>query len=115
MFKFDEQNSRMASFVASYVDDLQTGSQGGAKECNQVTHLVATRLNYLGQQDAARKRGSASQKPGPWVGAVMESVRGEGLYVATSLDKWKKMQRLIDFYWQCVEVAEEHKKEVWIE
>jgi hypothetical protein len=64
LYKFDELNKKMAAFIISYVDDLRTGDDGGKERCDKVTHLVASRLNYLGEQDAARKRGDASQQPG---------------------------------------------------
>lgn len=113
MYKYDEVNGAMASFVVSYVDDLRTGSQRGKMECDRTTHTMAAGLNYLGEQDAARKRKSASQKPGPWAGAVIEAVDGEGLYVSTSDEKWKKMKNIIERYSQ--EIEQCTTKEIWVD
>jgi hypothetical protein len=115
LYKLDEERGVMASFVVSYVDDLRTGSQRGEEECNHVTHTMASGLNYVGEQDAARKRRPASRKPGPWAGAVMEAVPGEGLYVSTSKEKWEKMKQIIDFYYKMT-LAEKSKSERhWVE
>lgn len=115
IYRMDDISGQMASFVTSYVDDLRTGSQKGAEDCNRVTHWTASMLNYLGQQDAARKRRSATQKPGPWAGAMMEAVKGEGLYVTTSPDKWEKLRKIIHFYHSKCEGCEEMELAVWVD
>jgi hypothetical protein len=115
IYKYDEVNGCMANFVVSYVDDLRTGSQRGKEECDRTTHTMASGLNYLGEQDAARKRKMASQNPGPWAGAVMESVKGEGLYVSTSLAKWTKTRTILQQYRDIIKAAAEKKEvKVWL-
>jgi hypothetical protein len=54
-YKFDDLSGCMASFVASYIDDLRMGSQRGAEDCNRLMHWTASKLSYLGEQDVARK------------------------------------------------------------
>lgn len=65
VYCYDAKTGKIAAFVISYVDDLRTGAQGSAERCDRVTHVSASRINYLGQQDATRKRKGASQKPDP--------------------------------------------------
>lgn len=102
VYKFDELNGKMAAFVISYVDDLRTGDDGGQERCNQVTHHVASRLNYLGEQDAARKRGAASQQPGAWAGSIIESSKEEGLFVTILQEKWTRVRSILAFYTELV-------------
>jgi hypothetical protein len=115
MFLYDAKNRRMAAFVVSYVDDLRTGSQGGQEDGDAVVHLVASKLNYLGQQDAARKRGFASRKPGAWAGAVVEAELGDGLYVTVSQDKWDKVRGILKRYMAAITEPEDGKGDVWLE
>jgi len=77
----------MASFFRTYINDNRIG---GASElaCKNTLRRVASRINYLGQQDVARKRGQPTQTPRPWAGAKCISVEGEGLYALTTQTKW---------------------------
>lgn len=110
MYRFDEVNNRMASFVISYVDDLRTGAQD--KElCDKVTHEVASKVNYLGQQDAPRKRGEASQEPGAWAGSVIVSRKGEGLYVTISQEKWERVRNILSKLHKALNLAPGSRKQ----
>lgn len=116
VYKMDDSSGCMASFVNSYVDNLRTGSQRGADDCHRVTHCTASKLNYLGEQDAARKCRQATQKPGPWAGAVMESIKGEGLYVSTTINKWTRTQEIIDFYFEKLNKEDNgNVSEIWLD
>jgi hypothetical protein len=88
----------MAAFVTSYVDDLRTGDHSGKKGGDQVVHHVASRLNYLGEQDAPRKRKEATQRPDAWAGSVIEARQDEGLYVSISQEKWDKVKVILKGY-----------------
>jgi hypothetical protein len=73
------EDGRIASDVITYVDDLRT--IGASEElCQEVTHRVASVVNYLGMQDAPRKRRPASQTPGAWAGSLI-TTDNEGFYV----------------------------------
>jgi hypothetical protein len=98
MYRFDDVGQTLAAFVVSYVDDLRTGSSKGRVECERVTHVTGSKLNYLGEQDATRKRGEASQEPGAWAGSVIVSKTGEGLYVTVSQEKWDKVKDILGRY-----------------
>ena len=58
----------MACFFGTYIDDIRTGGPTEAA-CKATSRRVASRINYLGQQDAARKRGQPDQQPRAWAGA----------------------------------------------
>jgi hypothetical protein len=85
---------RIAADFASFVDDVrQTGPS--KKECWQAARRVGSMLNYLGIQDASRKRRDSSQDPGAWSGSVVKT-DGEGVYVLASEDKWMKAKGMLD-------------------
>jgi hypothetical protein len=98
LYKYDSINQRMAAFVLSYVDDLRTGYQASESGCAKVTHEVAAKLNYMGEQDAPRKRGQPSSNPGAWAGSVVVSKVGKGLYVTIGQEKWNRTRDIIEFY-----------------
>jgi hypothetical protein len=105
MYRWDAIDQEMAAFVLSYVDDLRTGSSKGKRDCERVTHVAGSKLNYLGEQDASRKRGEASQEPGAWAGSVILSKEGECVYVSISQEKWERVKRIIADYASLIEDA----------
>ena len=58
-------------------------------------HVIAARINYLGQQDSPRKRRKVGLAPGAWAGAMMIPKPGEGLFVTCSQEKWDKAKNII--------------------
>ena len=85
----------MAAFFETYVDDIRSGDSGGEDACHHLTHVIAARINYLGQQDSPRKRRKVGLAPGTWAGAMVISKPGEGLYVTCSQEKWDKAKSII--------------------
>jgi hypothetical protein len=74
------------------VDDLRpTGAT--KEECWRAGRKAASVVNWLGCQDASRKRRDSSQDPGAWAGCVLRT-RG-GVFALVSEDKWAKMKRLL--------------------
>lgn len=53
--KYDSKRDKMAAFFGTYVDDIRTGDST-RKDCERTTHVIASIINYLGQQDAPGKR-----------------------------------------------------------
>jgi hypothetical protein len=51
-------------------------------------------LNWLGLQDAARKRRDASRAPGAWAGCVIR-ITDEGVFVLSEQEKWIKAKALL--------------------
>ena len=79
--------------VVSYVDDIRPiGSS--EKDCQAAARRMAAITNYLGEQDAPRKRRPASLKPGPWAGAMIAADE-MGLRVYVSQEKWDKTKRIL--------------------
>ena len=56
--KFD---GSLAAFFGTYIDDIRTGD-GSEAGCRRTTRRVASRINYLSQQDAPCKRRPPSKK-----------------------------------------------------
>lgn len=116
LYKFDTTRQLMAAFVVSYVDDLRTGDQSGKQGGDLVIHHVASRLNYLGEQDAPRKRKEATQRPEAWAGSVIEARQKEGLFVSISQEKWDKVRAILTHYRELIandpggEVLAEYKQ-----
>lgn len=78
----------LAGSTPAYVDDLRpVGSS--EDHCFKVAHQTASRLGYLGIQNASRKTRPPSQHPGAWAG-VLVHVEPEGLFLTTSQEKWDK-------------------------
>ena len=93
----------MAGFFGTYIDDIRTGD-GSEKSCRKTTRRVASRTNYLGQQDAPRKRRPPSKNPGAWAGAMCNSSSGVGLFVTCSQEKWNKAKEIVSRNYQEVVV-----------
>ena len=63
-------DGKIASDVISHIDNLHT--IGASEElCEEVTKRVALVVNYLGMQDAPRKRRPPSKTPGAWAGSLV--------------------------------------------
>ena len=94
VFRVDSASGLLAAFFVTYIDDVRSG--GPSEDiCVDATHQVACRINYLGQQDAARKRRRVSQEPGPWAGAMVIAKPAEGLFVTCDQLKWDKTKSII--------------------
>jgi len=76
------------------VDDVRTAA-ATKEEWDNTSQAVAAKINYLGQQDAARKRESASKTPGVWAGASMETDAEKVFFASISVEKWKRVQSII--------------------
>ena len=95
VYKWNIIDQCLASFFGTYVDDIRSG--GSTEDsCRSTTHRIGCRINYLGQQDAVRKRGHASKVPRPWAGARCIAIEDKGLYVLTTEEKWIKGQTIIN-------------------
>ncbi|GFH53884.1 hypothetical protein CTEN210_10360 [Chaetoceros tenuissimus] len=109
IYRWDETNKRIAASFCSYVDDIRTWAQG-EDHCNEATRTIAAKINYLGQQDAPRKRREVSQAPGAWAGATVETVAGEGVYASILPEKWNKARDIVEKWLRC---APEEEEEDW--
>jgi hypothetical protein len=83
----------LASDMLAYVDDLRTIA--ASKElCEEVTKRVASVVNYLGMQDAPRKRRAPSKNPGAWAGSIV-STDSLGVSVSVSQERWDKTKKIL--------------------
>jgi len=85
---------RIACNFATFVDDMRAA--GYSLEATwQAMRTIASRLNYLGIQDAPRKRRSPLKtEAGAWTGALQRIF--DTLIVAlTSQEKWDKRKRIV--------------------
>ena len=93
VYKFNRDTGRLASDASAFVDDIRpTGPNEDA--CERTVHQIASRINYLGQQDAPRKRRAISQLGGMWNEAITGS-NGKDVFVGTSMEKWTKAKNYI--------------------
>jgi hypothetical protein len=95
IYKWNGLSKEMAAFFGTYIDDIRAG---GASElsCKRALHRIASVINYLGQQDAPRKRGQPTQTPRAWAGAKCASISNEGLYVLSMESKWNKAKEIVN-------------------
>ena len=106
VYKWDDVNNRMASEFVCYIDNIR-GLGGTERACRATTRRVASYMNYLGQQDAPRKRRPPSKEPGAWAGAMCLS-KPDGLYVTCTKAKWEKAKAMVT-HWRSA-VAESKGK-----
>jgi hypothetical protein len=103
VMKWDSLINKIAGDIVAFVDDLRASGHS-VEQAWAISHQVVARLQYLGLQDAPRKRRPLVRTPGAWAGAVFKTTDSEVLQ-SISLDKWVKYQS------QILEVAEGFKKE----
>jgi hypothetical protein len=62
-------------------------------------------LNWLGLQDAARKRRDPSQSPGPWAGSIV-IVDGGVIYLMVSQERWDKAVEIVNWIAEQIAVSD---------
>ena len=85
-------DGRIAGDLIVYIDDLRLSCPDLILLWEAVQQ-VASRLNFLGMQHAARKLRDLSHTPGPWAGSVV-STEG-GVFLLTSQEKWDKTRKIL--------------------
>ena len=88
-----EPSGELCANFEVYIDDIRICGPT-LRHCVRAARRIASRCNYLGIQDAARKRRFPSQTPGVWSGAKSISTN-DSLYTSTTLAKWTKGGELI--------------------
>ena len=109
VYRWDESRKKMPGYFGSYIDDIRT-IDASDQGCRAVSRRVAAWVNYLGQQDAARKRRPPSKEPGAWAGAMCLS-KADGLYVTCTQKKWERAQEIVRRWHKQVVEEEETKVE----
>ena len=83
--KWDAILNRISGDIKAYVDDLRAIGWS-LEHAWKIAHMVAARLQYLGIQDAPRKRRIDN---GPWAGAIYKSSETK-ISKTVSKEKWEK-------------------------
>ena len=97
VYKYNRILDTIANDIKGFVDDFR-GVGSSLVECQRVLHTFASNLQYLGIQDAPRKRRVISQRPGAWTGSVMLTIPQVGVFVKCMDAKWAKTQSILAHY-----------------
>jgi hypothetical protein len=95
VMKWRFEDDKIACDFIVYVDDARSAGNLW-EEARLAARSIASKLNWLGIQDATRKRRDPSQTPGPWVGSFVFS-DGEAISVAVSQERWDKAKEIINW------------------
>jgi hypothetical protein len=93
VFKWDSQGNFIAADLVVFVDDLR-GTGPTVEHTWRVARQVVSRIQYLGQQEAARKRRPPTQRPGAWAGSVFRTSK-DSVVKLVSQEKWDKAKALV--------------------
>jgi hypothetical protein len=88
VMKWDLMINNIAGDIKTFVDDLRA-SGIDEETAWKIARQVASRLQYLGIQDAPRKRRPPTRKTGAWAGAIF-STENNKITQTVSQEKWDK-------------------------
>jgi hypothetical protein len=88
VLKWRSDVQRVANDIITFVDDVRA-SGWSAEDSWQVARQLASRLQYLGIQDAPRKRRPPCCDPGAWAGAIFSTL-SDKITQTVSQAKWEK-------------------------
>jgi hypothetical protein len=94
VMKWNEIVERIAGDIVGFLDDLRL-SGFSIENAWAVSQFILSRLQYLGIQDAPRKRRPHSQTPGVWAGAIFR-ITPERISKSISQAKWDKEADMVD-------------------
>ena len=83
----------IAAILEVFVDDIRTIGPT-MDRCRSATRRASQILQYLGQQDAARKYRPPHTTPGPWCGSFI-AIRDKCVWVYVSEEKWNKAKKFV--------------------
>jgi hypothetical protein len=93
VYKWNSVAKRVAGEIVTFIDDMR--ACGFSKENTwQILRRLTSILQYLGIQDAPRKRRPSCQSPGGWIGCI-NKVTPEMVALTVSQEKWEKGQKII--------------------
>ena len=93
VFKWNSLKKAIAGDIIAFVDDLRASGMS-EEEAWRVARAVASRLQFLGIQDAPRKRRPPMRETGAWAGAIFSTTGGE-ITQTVSQVKWDKARAYI--------------------
>jgi len=94
--KVRAEDGKIANDFVTYVDDTRTCGNSWS-EARQASRVVASKLNWLGIQDAARKRRDPCQDPGPWAGSVVQVSPEGAVTVSATQERWEKTRNIVEW------------------
>jgi hypothetical protein len=95
VYKLHSVDNHIAPDFFVYVDDVRT-TGFSMENCWQSTRKVAGVYNFLGIQDAPRKRRGPSLEAGPWAGSTVIT-SGNAVYVTVAIARWEKAKSQIQW------------------
>ena len=93
VYRWDSRVKKIAASICAFVDDYRVAGHS-VENAWQAARQVASRLQYLGLQDAPRKRRPPSQVPGAWAGCVFR-ISEDKVAKTVSLEKWDKAKAIV--------------------
>jgi len=99
-------DGEMATKRVTFVDDIHGASRGTDEDpAREASRRLAGKMNYYGNQDAARKRGPPTLIPRPWNGFMTHTdtpypVKG------TTAKKWNRGRAGLNWIWQQLEIPD---------
>ncbi len=97
VYKFNPLTKTVANDISGFVDDFR-GAGANYNECLRVMHHFAAEMQYMGIQDAPRKRRPVSQRPGAWTGSIILTIPKVGVFLKCMDAKWLKTKRILLYY-----------------
>jgi len=108
VMKWNSLVGRIAGDIKAYVDDLRAIGWS-LEHAWKIARMIASRLQYLGIQDAARKRRIDN---GPWAGCIYKSSETT-IQRTVTLEKWNKAKTYI--YDLNAVIGTTESSEVWFD
>jgi hypothetical protein len=87
VIKWGTMDDRMAGDINSFVDDGRASGQT-VEHTWSISRHVSSRLQYLGVQDASRKRRPPTRPPGVGVGSVFSKSELGEVTITVTVEKW---------------------------
>jgi hypothetical protein len=89
------EDGRVAADLFIYMDDFRPTGPDAEESC-RAPRKASSICNYLGIQDAPKKKRDVSRAPGPWAGCmVYTDDSATGVRILVSKKKWAKAKRLL--------------------
>lgn len=92
-YKWNDRSNAIAGNFETYIDDIRS-SNSTEESCVLASRRISSICNFLGIQDAARKRHFPSQTPRVWCGAK-SMTDNNGLYTCTTQTKWDRGKHIV--------------------
>ncbi len=108
VLKWNSTAGALAGDVITFVDDVRV--TGFSKEnCREVHHQFASRLQYLGMQDAPRKYRPPSQlHAGAWTGTIFR-ISADSITKSVAQEKWDKGRSMVRRLWDALSKHEDRR------